>query len=296
MKCVVIGAVSSTKVLIEEIHKSNMDIDMIFSLDEKLESQTSGYYPLHKLAEELGLPYRKYIKINDKEHIECIKALEPDYIFAIGFSQLISRELINAAKIGVIGFHPTSLPKFRGRAAVVWQMLLGVKESKVSLFFINEQADAGPIIGQEVYFIDDNDYVIDVHKKIEEAEVKLIKKIIPLIENNEIEAVPQDDSKASYLLKRIPEDGIIFWDKTAKEIQLLIRATSSPARIRSRIIDEVLCSLNLWCDCMAFFISKCFSKMPEVRVSSAKIKSASFRMRMALKVISSRFPTGVGTT
>ena len=37
------------------------------------------------------------------------------------------------------------------------------------------------------------------------------------------------------------------------------------------------------------------SRMPDVRVSSANIRSASFRMRTARSVISSRFPTGVGT-
>ena len=42
-------------------------------------------------------------------------------------------------------------------------------------------------------------------------------------------------------------------------------------------------------------MSKCFSRMPLVRVSSASTTSASFRMRMARSVMSSIFPTGVGT-
>ena len=43
-------------------------------------------------------------------------------------------------------------------------------------------------------------------------------------------------------------------------------------------------------------LSKCFNNMPLVRVSSAKIQSTSRRTEIALNVMSSRFPTGVGTT
>ena len=46
---------------------------------------------------------------------------------------------------------------------------------------------------------------------------------------------------------------------------------------------------------LTFLISKCLSKTPVVRVSSAKIKSASLKTLRARLVISSKFPTGVGT-
>ena len=72
-------------------------------------------------------------------------------------------------------------------------------------------------------------------------------------------------------------------------------AITSPAAIRAAKASAVWCSLNLWCDTNWFFISKCLSSMPEVRVSSAKTTSASLSMRKARRVISSRFPTGVGT-
>jgi predicted PurR-regulated permease PerM len=76
----------------------------------------------------------------------------------------------------------------------------------------------------------------------------------------------------------------------------IVLAILKAAFILLTTLSTVLCSLNLWWDCITFLISKCFSKIPEVRVSSARIKSASFRTLIALNVISSKFPTGVGTT
>ena len=75
----------------------------------------------------------------------------------------------------------------------------------------------------------------------------------------------------------------------------LIRAMVCPALSLSTIAADVPCSLYLWWDIRWFCIWKCFRSIPDVRVSSARMRSASLRIRMARSVMSSRFPTGVGT-
>ena len=74
-----------------------------------------------------------------------------------------------------------------------------------------------------------------------------------------------------------------------------IKAMVSPAFNRLRQFSMVLCSLCMWWLCMCVPMSKCLSNFALVRVSSAKIKSASLSTRMARNVISSRLPMGVGT-
>ena len=74
-----------------------------------------------------------------------------------------------------------------------------------------------------------------------------------------------------------------------------ISAIVSPAFNREIIFSMVLCSLCMWWLCMCVPISKCLSNFPLVRVSSARIKSASLSTRIARKVMSSRLPIGVGT-
>lgn len=228
MRAILIGSVGSSKEILDEMVKIQFPLDMVFSLDEEYSANVSGYYPLHKLAEEHNIPYKKFRKINDQENIELIKQINPDYIFVIGLSQLISKDLINLAKKGAIGFHPTPLPKFRGRAAIVWQILLGVKETKCSLFFIDEGIDSGDILGQEPYLIEDNDYACDVLKKCHEAFKRLIETTLPKLMSDEIQPVKQNEEDASYLLKRSPEDGCINWTQPGERIQRLVRAVSKP--------------------------------------------------------------------
>lgn len=228
MRSILIGSVSSSKTILEEMIKMNFPIDMVFSLDEQYSENVSGYYPIHEIAEKEGIPYRKFRKINDSEHISIIKKINPDYIFVIGLSQLVCNEIIEAARKGAVGFHPTFLPKFRGRAAMVWQVLLGVHETKCSLFFIDEGMDSGDIIGQEKYIIEDTDYAIDVQRKMDEAFVRLIRKTLTQMMNDTVQAIKQNEEEAIYLLKRTPEDGLINWHEPAEKIQRLIRAVSKP--------------------------------------------------------------------
>lgn len=228
MKTVLIGAVHTTREILQTMIEMNFPISYVFSLDEKYSANVSGYDPFHEIAAEHGIPYKTFRKINDEENVRIIKELEPDYIFVIGISQLVSKQIIDSAKIGCVGFHPAPLPKFRGRASNVWQHLLGVKESKCTLFFIDEGVDSGDILGQDAYYIKDDDYAQDVYDSICEAENRLVKKVLKQIMDGTIAPVKQNEEEATYTLKRIPEDGLIDWSLPIDQLHLFIRAISKP--------------------------------------------------------------------
>lgn len=228
MKSVLIGSTGSSEEMLLSMIDVGFPISYVFSVDEKYSDNISGYKPIHEIAERNGIPFKKFNKINDEENVNIINEIAPDYIFVIGISQLVKKEIIDAAKIGVVGFHPTALPQMRGRAASVWQVLLGVHETKCSLFFIDEGTDSGDILGQQDYLIEDTDYVIDVNRKLREAIKILFRKVLREILDGTISPQKQNEEEATYLLKRTPEDGEINWEKPIKEIHTLIRATSHP--------------------------------------------------------------------
>lgn len=228
MKVVLVGSVDSSAQVLEVMIEKNIDVRMVFSLDEQYSENVSGYVPIHNIAKENNIPYTKFRKINDKENIEIIRNIEPDYIFVVGLSQLVKEEIFSCAKKGVVGFHPTPLPKFRGRAAVVWQILLGVKKTAVTMFFIDDGIDSGDIICQEEYEIGEYDYPLDVVKKMQKASYKLFSKGIDLLQDPDFKPTPQNEDEATYLLKRSPEDGKIDWNESGDNIARLIRATSRP--------------------------------------------------------------------
>lgn len=227
-KTIFIGSVFSSKVALETMIEQGVKIDLVCSLDEAASANVSDYYPIHKIAEQFQLPYIKFTKINSDDVVCRIREIKPDLIFVIGLSQILCSEILEAVKEYVIGFHPTPLPKYRGRAALPWMILLGEKELKVSFFKLDEGMDSGDIICQYPYRIEESDYVTDVYDKVCEAIRLGLIQCLPEIYADSVNFLPQDESKATYLLIRRPEDGEIDWKKSAVDIARLVRAASHP--------------------------------------------------------------------
>ncbi len=225
---IVIGSVVSSRIVLEELIRAGIPVLKVFSLDEQYSGNVSGYDPIHKTAEQHGIPASTFQKINDPACVEELERLSADYIFVVGLSQIAGSRIIRAAKKGVIGFHPTALPRYRGRAAMVWQVLLGVTDAKCTLFFIDEGMDSGPILGQEPYRIGEEDYASDIEKSLCNALRKLCRRVFGEMKAGALHPEEQDESQATYLLKRTPEDGEIDWGQPIEHIYRLIRGTSRP--------------------------------------------------------------------
>lgn len=227
-RTVFIGSVLSSKLALETMIQQGISIDLVCSLDETASANVSDYYPLHEIAEQHNMPYLKFKKINSEEVISKIKDINPNFIFVIGLSQIISSAVLDLATDYAIGFHPTPLPRYRGRAALPWLILLGERELKISLFKLDKGMDSGDIICQYSYTIEETDYVTDVYKKVCQAMQNGLKVCLPQIYNDTVVFRPQDEEKATYLLIRRPEDGLIDWKQPAREIAKLVRAASHP--------------------------------------------------------------------
>jgi methionyl-tRNA formyltransferase len=147
----------------------------------------------------------------------------------IGWSQLLKKEIIEIPQLGVIGTHPTELPKYRGRAPIPWSIIKGLKKSALTFFYIQEGIDDGDIILQKQFDIADVDDATSVYEKMTVLGKKMLSEILPLLESNKITSKKQNSELfIENWPKRTPLDGKINWSKSAKEIHNLIRATTFP--------------------------------------------------------------------
>ena len=194
----------------------------------------ADYRSLRSLAEEAGLPFLSFIKVTEPaveqflRNRKCGFAVRaPDLIWCIGLSQLVPEQLIHVARHGGVGFHPTMLPKGRGRAPVAWTILRG-ERAAVNLFYLADKPDAGDIIVQREVPVLADDYSQDLIQRTNEVLHEVILELAPAIKNGTLSRTPQDHSQATYYPKRTPADGLIDWSKSTDEVYRLIRAAGRP--------------------------------------------------------------------
>ena len=229
MKVIFISGVKFGHNILESILEKNYKIAVSFSYLPKKKKLYSDYANFENLTKKHGVIHKQVNNINDQENIELIKKINPDLILVLGWSQLLKKEIIEIPRLGVIGSHPTELPKYRGRAPIPWSILKGLRKSALTFFYIQEGIDDGDIILQEQFDINDIDDAESLYEKITILGGKMSSEILSSLESKQITGKKQNlDLFIENWPKRTPLDGRIDWSKPAKEIHNLIRATTYP--------------------------------------------------------------------
>jgi methionyl-tRNA formyltransferase len=141
---------------------------------------------------------------------------------------LIRDELLMLPPLGFIGMHPTMLPTGRGRAPIPWAIILGLKETGTTWFYVDPGADTGDILIQQKVPVLDTDTSSTLGARTDDVAAELLVKALPLLACNRAPRIKQDQSAATVWPRRRPEDGIIDWSRDAGALCRWVRALTHP--------------------------------------------------------------------
>ncbi len=88
-------------------------------------------------------------RVNNPESIEIIRRFKPDLLVSLAGNEIFKQPLFESTKYGVINLHSALLPKYRGLMPSFWVMRHNEEKTGVSVFFVDEGIDSGPIIVQK---------------------------------------------------------------------------------------------------------------------------------------------------
>ena len=88
-------------------------------------------------------------RINHPTSLEIIQSFKPDLLVSLAGNEIFKQPLFESAKHGVINLHSALLPKYRGLMPSFWVMRHNEEKTGVSVFFVDEGIDSGPIIVQK---------------------------------------------------------------------------------------------------------------------------------------------------
>lgn len=180
------------------------------------------------LAQEHAISLFTTAEIKPSQYADLLARIKPDIAFAIGWRYLINQAAYAIPSKGTLIIHDSLLPKYRGFAPMNWAIINGEKETGVTLFYIAEGVDCGPIVDQLSTPI----YLTDTAQTVDERIIALYEEIViknlSALELSTAKCIQQEEILASYTCKRTPADGQINWQKSAMEIYNLIRGLSHP--------------------------------------------------------------------
>ena len=122
---------------------------------------------------------------------------KPDLLVSILGNQIFKKPILNLAPRGCINLHTALLPKYRGLMPTFWVLKNNEKKTGLSVFFVDEGIDSGPIIVQEEVEIGNRtqEELILLTKKLG---MEAIAKSIDLIQRGEVQLIKNDNSKKTY--------------------------------------------------------------------------------------------------
>ncbi len=175
------------------------------------------------LAEKSGLRVYQPQRINAKEAIEFLKHLNPDLFVVIAYGQILSLKVLSLAQMFAINLHASNLPKYRGAAPINWAIINGEKTTGVTIIKMTEKMDAGPIIERKTLEIEEDDTSVSLEEKLSRIARELLLGSLSAIESNNYTLTEQDEKEATFAPKLKKEDGMINWNKSARDIFNLVR-------------------------------------------------------------------------
>ena len=217
-------AVPALGVLID----SGVEITEVVTLPAERAASTSGFVDLEPLARAHGIEVRRCADINSADSVRHVRELRPDLMVVTGWTRLLSAELLGVPPRGVVGFHASLLPRYRGRAPVNWAILRGEARTGNTMMYLDAGTDTGDIIDQQAVPIGPDDTCATVYAKVGEAGADMLGRHLRALLDGTAPRRPQGPADGPPLPKRTPGMGITDWNRPARAVHDWIRALTWP--------------------------------------------------------------------
>ena len=179
--------------------------------------------PVAAWASEKGLELLQPAKPT-RELADWLVAEQVAVSFVMAYGHFLPKPLREAASNGIVNFHGSILPAYRGASPVETAIAQGELETGVALMQVVKEMDAGGVADVEKVCIEKTDTGPMVRAKIGEAVVPLMRRNLAATLSGRLNFVPQDTSRVTFCRKISKEDGALEFSLSASQIDARLRA------------------------------------------------------------------------
>ena len=179
--------------------------------------------PVKARALERGCEVFQFEKVKMPDGVAQMKALEPDVVVTAAFGQILTQELLDIPKRGVVNVHASLLPAHRGSAPINWCILKGEKTAGVTTMLTDAGIDTGAMLLKAETEIGELETAGELTVRLAKLGAELLAETLPKYLSGEISPVPQDEAASSYEPMLDKGMGEIDWTRSAEEISCQVR-------------------------------------------------------------------------
>jgi methionyl-tRNA formyltransferase len=150
------------------------------------------------LAWEQQIPIWEVGKLTDRPTLKLLTELRPDLIVVACFSRIFPRSLLRLPKHGCLNLHPSLLPAYRGPLPLFWVFRNGEPRTGVTLHFLDEGIDSGPIISQTAFDLPDGLSELELTQRCAAEGADLLAAAVRRLATGRLPRRPQSAVDSSY--------------------------------------------------------------------------------------------------
>ncbi|MCS3831111.1 methionyl-tRNA formyltransferase [Salinibacter ruber] len=179
-------------------HKALNLIDHAVGLD--------GIYSVRGALQAYDISEHTPENVNDPAFLDFLRELNVDLVVSIACPQIVREDLLDCPPEGVLNIHGALLPKYRGKLPSFWVLANGEEKTGVTVHYMNEALDDGPIIVQEEVPIrpDDTLHSLVLKSKVQHG-ASALAEAVQQIETGTIETDDNPKDEATYFSFPDPE-------------------------------------------------------------------------------------------
>jgi methionyl-tRNA formyltransferase len=180
--------------------------------------------PVKRFALDRGIEVLQPVTLKDPEVVAQIAGFEPDILVVAAYGLILPQNVLDIPATGCLNVHASLLPRWRGAAPIQAAILAGDAETGVSLMAMTAGLDCGPVYVEEVLAIGPEETAGELHDRLAALGGELLVRHFNAILSGALEAVEQDDARATYAGKINKQDARLDWQRPAGELHRQVRA------------------------------------------------------------------------
>jgi methionyl-tRNA formyltransferase len=180
-------------------------------------------------AMSYGIPVLQPEKLKAGDFIEDLISLHADVFVVVAF-RMLPEVIWNMPALGSVNLHASMLPAYRGAAPIQRAIINGEKRTGLTVFRLQQEMDAGDVLGKVEIEIGENETAGELHDKMMDSGARLLLSVLNMIADGTQQAIPQQQLMPSGNLPTAPkifrEDCLLNWNLSMQEIHNKVRGLS----------------------------------------------------------------------